>query len=142
MMNKVNCVLLIDDDYSTNFLNKKVVEKADCSEHIQVTSSAEEALDYLQSKGKFSENGDKFPQPGLVFLDINMPGMDGWDFLEEYKKLPREKKGRIVISMLTTSLNPEDRARAGSISEVDHFLTKPLTADAIQAIVNTYYPEG
>ncbi len=52
-----------------------------------------------------------FPQPGLVFLDINMPGMFGWDFLEEHKNLPSGQKAKIVVAMLATSLNPDDREK-------------------------------
>ncbi|HEX8015076.1 MAG TPA: response regulator, partial [Flavobacterium sp.] len=78
MKNKLSCVLLIDDDFATNFINKKIVQKANITEHIQVALNGKEAIDYLCNKGKFESQETINPQPQLVFLDINMPVMDGW----------------------------------------------------------------
>jgi CheY-like chemotaxis protein len=130
--NKLNCVLLIDDDEATNFYHTIVLEDECTSVHIQSVRSAKEGLDYLLRKGDYSN----YPQPGLIFLDLNMPGMTGWDFLEEYDELSKDIHDRAVVTILTTSLNPDDRERAASISAVKEFVNKPLTPEAFWKVVN------
>src|SRR5687767_1028183 len=102
MKQKLNCILVIDDDEPTNFFTRMIIEQCDCTDHIKVVESAQEALEYLTRS--VSGNDEQYPCPDLILLDINMPAMNGWEFLEEYKKLSNEKKGKIMIVMLTTSL--------------------------------------
>src|SRR5258708_36657106 len=106
MNKKLNCILLIDDDEPTNFLNKMTIDQSGCAEWVQVVQSGQEALDYLQGTGRFKNRKEDYPRPDLIFLDINMPAMDGWEFLDKYKELPKDQKAEIVLIMLTTSLNP------------------------------------
>jgi CheY-like chemotaxis protein len=123
----LNCVMLIDDDEPTNYLNRVVLEEAKLCRYIHVAQSAVEALNYLSQT---SASGDfDWPLPELIFLDINMPAIDGWKFLEKYRQLPDSKKAKVIIMMLTTSLNPEDEIRAGEYPEVSGFYHKPLTVD-------------
>ncbi len=131
MKRKLNCILLIDDDEPTNFLNQMTLEQANCTEHIQVVQSGQQALDFLVNN----------PHPDLIFLDINMPAMDGWEFLEKYRQLPAGQKASIVMIMLTTSLNPDDASRAQTIPEIDGFENKPLRADRLKEVLRTYFPE-
>jgi CheY-like chemotaxis protein len=135
-MKKLNCILLVDDDEPTNFLNKMILEDVNCAEAIEVAESGQSALKYLESA---SENGYP-PSPDLIFLDINMPAMNGWEFLEQYSNLDQQHKANVVIVMLTTSLNPDDRAKASKIEDVSGFETKPLTAEKLQSILNKYFP--
>lgn len=135
MKEKLNCVMLIDDDRATNFLHEIVLEKADCAKTIKSLQSAEEALVYLKTK----VNG-KNPQPELIFLDINMPRMNGWEFLDEYHKLEDYEKGGVVVVMLTTSLNPSDSEKAKEIVDVKQFLNKPLTIESVNHILQTFFP--
>lgn len=127
---KLNCILLIDDDESTNFLNKLVLEQIGCANEIVAVQGAREGLNFLSEK----RNG-KFPQPDLVFLDINMPGMNGWEFLVEYGKLPEEQKANIIVVMLTTSLNPDDAAKAEGFKEINDFQIKPITPEMMEGIL-------
>jgi CheY-like chemotaxis protein len=138
MKNKLNCILLIDDDEPTNFLNQMVLEEMGITKHIRVAQNGEEALAYLQ---KTSIRNEDFPLPDLIFLDINMPAMNGWEFLQHYSRLPQNQKAHVVIVMLTTSLNPDDRAKAHQISEVTGFETKPLTANKVRELMEKYFPE-
>lgn len=138
MKNKLNCILLVDDDEPTNFLNQMVLEELNITKHIKIAENGKEALSYLEKTGSGDEN---FPLPELILLDINMPAMNGWEFLQQYAQLPPRQKANVVIVMLTTSLNPDDRAKAEEISEVTGFETKPLTADAIQLLLKNYFPE-
>src|SRR5690349_14796448 len=122
MKQKLNCVLLIDDDEPTNFLTQMILEDAGCANYIKVAQSGPEALKYLSSNAEESN-----PTPDLVFLDINMPAMDGWEFIDEFRNIGRKLKP--IIIMLTTSLFPEDRQRAKEIPEISGFENKPLTED-------------
>ena len=110
MKQKLNCILLIDDDKPTNFINEVVIKQLDCAEKIVVVQNGSEALDYLKSK----DDGEH-PQPDLIFLDINMPAMNGWEFLEKYTELDKKQHGKVVVIMLTTSLNQDDEKKASGI---------------------------
>jgi CheY-like chemotaxis protein len=135
-MKRINTVLLIDDDEPTNFINKKIIEGSDLVVAIHIAHSGQEALNFL---GDQSDQANKFPVPDLIFLDINMPAMDGWEFLAHYKKLKGGQKERIVIVMLTTSLNPDDEVKAREIKEVYAFKNKPLTRQLIEEIATKYF---
>ena len=139
---KLKCILLIDDDEATNFLNKIIIERANLTEHIQVAQSGQEALDYLTNQGDFLEEGKGYPQPDLIFLDINMPAMNGWEFLDEYKKLRDEQKARIVIVMLTTSLNPDDELKARKIPEISNYKNKPISQEMLREVIYENFPEN
>jgi len=130
---KIQCILLIDDDEVTNFLNKKVIEYCQVTEHIEVKLNGQEALNFLTGK----ETGNH-SQPSLILLDINMPVMDGWEFMEAYN-LKDLDQNKINIVMLSTSNNPEDIQRAANIPHVIAFKTKPLTSEMLEEIVTNYF---
>jgi CheY-like chemotaxis protein len=136
MKKKLNCILLIDDDKATNFINERVIKKLDCTKRIVTVYNGAEALEFLS----IEENGNLL-QPDLIFLDINMPVMDGWEFLEHYRKLHEDKKAKVVLLMLTTSLNPDDVKKANKIQEVKGFKNKPLTIEMMQDILKAYFPD-
>jgi CheY-like chemotaxis protein len=143
MKKKLNCILLIDDDEPTNFLNKMTVEQTDCTHHIQVAQGGQEALDYLAGRGQYEKTGDGLhPRPDLIFLDINMPAMDGWEFLDRYALLPKEQKAEIIMIMLTTSLNPDDQLRTEGIPEIAGFENKPLQQPRLEDILRKHFPEN
>ena len=136
MNTQLNCILVIDDDEPTNFFTNMILEESGCANHIRIVQSGREALDYLIK----SETGDPdpaFPSPDLIFLDINMPAMDGWEFLKEYKKL--HKTHKVIVVMLTTSLFPEDKLKAKDRPEVSGFEHKPLTAEKVTAVLEKYF---
>jgi CheY-like chemotaxis protein len=135
MKRKLNCVLLIDDDEPTNFLNQIIIEGSGCAEEIKTAQSGREALDYL-----LRINSDQtYPCPDLIFLDINMPAMNGWEFLEKYRQLDSHYKGKVMIVMLTTSLFPEDKQRSKEIQEISAFENKPLTEEKLDNILKKFF---
>ena len=126
--------MLVDDDEPTNFLHQMLIEEADCAHETVVKTSAQDALSFI----KHSES-KKCTAPNWIFLDINMPGMNGWEFLMEYEKLPSTKKENSVLIMLTTSLNPDDEEHAKHIFSVKEFRKKPLTTKMLDSILDTYF---
>ena len=139
MTQKLNCILVIDDDEPTNFFTRIILEEADCCNHIKTVQSGQEALDYLAQSEKPGADPNLYPSPDLIFLDINMPAMNGWEFLDEYRNLSIAPQHKIIMVMLTTSLFPEDKAKAGRSPEISGFENKPLTLDKLERILKTYF---
>ena len=136
MKRKLNSILLIEDDRATNFLYEMIIEKTDCTEQILIAEEGQQALEIL----KLGVEG-KYPQPDLIFLDINMPVMNGWEFIEEYKKLDLIQKGEIIIVMITASFNPDEQTRAETIKEISGFRNKPITVDMLNKILQEYFAD-
>jgi CheY-like chemotaxis protein len=123
---KFHLVLLIDDNPIDNLVNQKLIERANLAEAIMVRDSAVSAIEYLKSNCDKPEN-----IPDTIFLDIRMPEMDGFQFLEEFDKLPAEVTSRVTIYMLSSSIDPKDISRANDNKYVAKFLTKPLSIEKL-----------
>ncbi|MCG8576765.1 MAG: response regulator [Flavobacteriales bacterium] len=138
MTKKFRCILLIDDDIMTNEFHEIIINDADITEKLQTVTSGQEALDYLTNSGKYKSNGTAFPQPDLVLLDINMPAMNGFEFMERYQNLNPNQKGEVVIVMLTSSLNPDDEERANDFESINGYRNKPLTIEMLNELATEY----
>ncbi|WP_339736288.1 response regulator [uncultured Sunxiuqinia sp.] len=136
MKMKLKSILLIDDNEADNFLHKLVIRDAACAEQVVAVNGGQEALEYLSE----TEEG-LHPLSELIFLDINMPGMNGWEFLEEYKKMDISRTEQIVAVMLTTSPNPDDEEKARQIPEISKFVNKPLSKAILDEIITEYFGE-
>ncbi|HMB64896.1 MAG TPA: response regulator [Eudoraea sp.] len=136
MKQKLQCILLVDDDPATNFLHKMIMKRAGCAEKIVCVENGLRALEYLQTP----EHGNH-PQPDLILLDINMPGMTGWEFLDRYKDLEAACRGVKVILMLTTQLDPADMEKARNIAEIDGFMHKPMTVEMLNELLRKHFEE-
>ncbi len=135
MKQKLNCILLIDDDYPTNYYHRIVINNTDCAKKVLSCQSATKALDLLTSIDL-----NKEVLPDLIFLDINMPGMNGWEFLEAYKELDISKSpSASVLMMLSTSSNIKDIERAEKIEALSGFISKPLSEEVIEELMVTYF---
>lgn len=129
-------MLLVDDDSATNFINEIVIRETGLVRQVVKASTGMQALEFLKIK-----INSKHPQPEIILLDINMPAMDGWEFMEAYRVLEEEQKAKIIVVMLTTSLNPDDEERARNIKEINDFRNKPLTAEIFIELVEKFFPE-
>jgi len=136
MKQKLDKVLLVDDSDADNFIHMRVIKKADIANNVIIKKSGPAALEYL---GVRAEDGT-YPMPDLVFLDINMPGMNGWEFLEQYEKLPEEQKAQIIVCMLTTSVSEEDKKKAEKVPQIKSYQHKPLSQEMLMGILQQFFP--
>jgi CheY-like chemotaxis protein len=130
--NTINRVMLIDDDPVSNKISQLFLRKHRWPAQVVAYEDGQQALQALQADGS--------PQsaPDVILLDVGMPVYDGWDFLDEYEKLPRELTGRCLLYMLSSSINPPDIQRAAYYRTVKAYLTKPLTPEALEQIQEDY----
>ncbi len=131
-MKRLKEILLIDDSRGANALNKRLLGEMDIANNVSVALNGKLAIDYLLTK---NEKGE-IPSPDLIFLDVNMPVMDGYQFLEEFEKLSEEIKSNKVIVMLTTSASEIDMENANRFSMVKGYQLKPLTRKNISELIN------
>ncbi len=133
-MKKLKHLLLVDDDPTTNFFNSHLIKKMDVFENIHVAVNGQEALDLIHQLKEKNES------PDMIFLDINMPIMNGFEFLTEYEKLEEDAQS-VVVCMLTTSLAHEDLIKAQSFEMLNDYIDKPLYKEKITELVRKYFPE-
>ena len=119
--------MLIDDDDIFNLLNGKVIENSDMGSEIAVFTTAQSALEDLRSR-----LSDPSRLPEFLLVDIRMPGMDGFGFLEAFHQLPGTEWQRINIFMLTSSLDERDQDKAQRYPQVKGFFSKPLTQETLE----------
>ncbi|MFQ3575408.1 MAG: response regulator [Cytophagales bacterium] len=123
------CVMLVDDNDTDNFISKRIIELAGYAEKILVKNSGKSALEYLESEQFNAEN-----LPDFIFLDINMPVVDGFVFLFEFEQLSQLVKDKCKIAILSSSDSKRDIERMVSNEFVVKFVTKPLTIEALEEL--------
>ncbi|MDN3550776.1 response regulator [Mucilaginibacter aquaedulcis] len=124
MLNPYKTCLLIDDSYIDNFISRRILESSNFAEQIIVCQSPAEAIDLLREGSV---------KPDVIFLDIRMPLMTGFEFLQEYDALPMDKDG-IKIFMLSSSLDPTDLKESLGNKYITQFIHKPLTLKSLEEI--------
>ncbi|ABF63562.1 response regulator receiver protein [Ruegeria sp. TM1040] len=125
----IGSIMLIDDNEIDHRMCKRVVERSGLVGEFITFLSAEEALDHLR------QAGDR-PVVDAILLDVNMPRMDGFEFLETATAELGERFARVVVMMLTTSLNPRDKERAQQFSVVRDYCNKPLIIEYLQRLAD------
>ena len=126
-------VLLIDDDRPTNVFHRIILQDINIANKIDAVQTVEEALEILRN-----DNNNQV-DPDIIFLDLNMPGLNGWDFINQYRQIKANRIMASKIFILTTSINPDDKIKAQQLEIVAGFRSKPLTKDMIWEIVDNHF---
>ncbi len=128
---KLQSILLVDDDHSNNFLNKIFISQLDLDIEVDIALNGMEALDHIENS---------LIAPCLVLLDLRMPVMDGWKFLEAFdKQFSQEIKDQIVIVIISISGDKADTSKARKNPHVKHYVTKPLSDLKFKKLIQKFF---
>lgn len=123
-------VALVDDDYIFQLTASRLLKAADATANVLQFSNGEEALRYLNDNA-----GDESKLPDLLLLDINMPHVDGWMFLNDYAELKNRLSKQIKIYMVSSSIDPVDMNRAKNNQSVEDYIVKPITKEGFKQLI-------
>lgn len=133
MLKRIRSILLIDDDEITNYLHQMLLEELNVTENISTAYNGQEALSMIQ-KNCHPDSPSSNACPEVIFLDLNMPGMDGFEFLDEFEKKNFLVNNNIHVIVVTSSNNQKDILRAKSY-RIDGYVNKPLTEEKLKQVL-------
>lgn len=134
-MASINKVMIVDDDEIHNYLFEKRIRNIGLSEHVRAFTSGREAIQDILKERDSPEN-----LPDVIFLDLQMPGMNGWDFLVLFEEaLPLSIREKIAVFMLSSSILPRDIEQAKALTYVKEYIQKPLMEDELFVLKETYF---
>lgn len=128
-MNSKKRILLVDDDQVSNFLTERIINEMGIAREVYSATNGKEALAFFDGG-----NTSQHEMPDLVLLDLNMPIMSGFDFIEAFQKLDFDGKENVMIIVVTSSNNSSDIERAKSLG-IKHYLVKPISLESVQEII-------
>ena len=129
-MPRFSNVLLVEDDPITIMVCDRIIKMSDFATNVVSCENGNTAIDHIN---KLVNEEKQFPE--IIFLDINMPVMNGWDFLEEFEMIKDKISPMPRIFILSSTVDPEDYKRAKSFSAVDNFISKPLSKEFLEQIL-------
>lgn len=129
-MKTIDRLSIVDDDDAFVFLTKEIISETNLVKDISVFGNGQQALNYLET-----HKSEEKVLPQIILLDLSMPVMDGWQFLDEYSRLAPSMARPIVIYICTSSISPDDVARARAMSSVSDFMVKPVTQDNLVSMI-------
>ena len=130
-MSKLKIACIIDDDPIFIFGLKKVMNSVDFAEEVLVYKNGEDALENL-----IAIKDDKEALPEVILLDLNMPIMDGWQFLDEFTQVKVDKK--ITVYIVSSSIDPLDYEKSKKYSHIENYIIKPVQTDDLKTILKTF----
>jgi CheY-like chemotaxis protein len=128
MAKKINTILLIDDDLTINYLHNRLIEKSAIAAQVLVAKNGIEGITAFLELNERMKGLDSV----LIFLDLNMPIMNGWEFLEKLSKVKSDITMNFKIYILSSTINPDDKKKAKNHPLVSGFLSKPLTKENLE----------
>ncbi len=134
-LDRLNSILLVDDDEASNFLHSIFINKLDLDVTVNTSLNGQEALDFILGKGQ-----NALELPCMVMLDLRMPIMDGWQFMKSYEEqVPKKLKEQITIVLVTISDNQEDKDRAITNEHIADFSQKPLSDETFKKLIQKHF---
>lgn len=131
-MDKIKKVAVIDDDQVFQLIIKKQIEMKEIQCEIMSFYNGQEAIEFFEANVDAEEKW-----PDLVMLDVNMPVKNGWDFLEDYKFLPQDLRGKVKLYMVTSSVIQSDIDRANGNENITSFVSKPITNEKLEEVFSS-----
>jgi CheY-like chemotaxis protein len=140
-MKPLDLILLVDDDETTNHVNLRTLNRTNAAAEIKIFMNGEQALHYLKTIIEADATGATAKYPDLIFLDIKMPIMDGFEFLDAYQELHLHQPIPTQIMMLTSSASFYDLNRLEKYAVVKRHFPKPLTDYDVKQMIQDFFPE-
>lgn len=131
-MSKIETCCIIDDDPIFIYGTKRIMKEIDFCEEVIVYNNGQEALEGLS---QISNLGQKVPE--VIFLDLNMPVMNGWEFLDEITKLPSNNLEKTFIYIISSSVDPRDLEKVKNYKSVNNYILKPITPNDLENVLKT-----
>ena len=131
-MKQVGLVFIVDDDKIYRYTTEKYIELLKLATKVNTYADGEEALNHIKANLTNTDN-----LPDIILLDVNMPIMDGWDFIEEYIELNPDLPKNITVYMVSSSIDERDRERAMKIRQVTDYIIKPITEENLVKLIKT-----
>ncbi|NRD21991.1 response regulator [Winogradskyella litoriviva] len=133
MKKKIKLACIIDDDKIYVNLVRKIIETKKLCDHLLIFKDGKEGIDYFET---LLQNFEREHLPEVILLDLNMPVMDGWEFLERFTKIKNKFNSPITLYVVSSSINSIDIEKAKSLSSVQNYLIKPVKIDELEAVFN------
>ncbi|WP_209401614.1 response regulator [Pseudozobellia sp. WGM2] len=130
-MFKISSTCIIDDDPIFVYSTKRIMKDLNFSENIIVYTNGQDAIDGLK---EMITNGDKMPP--VIFLDLNMPIMNGWDFLEDFVQIPHNNREEVLIYIISSSIDPRDLEQIKRYEVVNNYILKPVVREDLHTVLS------